>query len=75
MREGLANERIGAWHVEHILFCVSGQVNEASEAKRPKRPKLSAQNENVRFVQSSRGTGWGAGRYGKEHGERIKRVP
>ena len=28
MRDGLSDERIGAWHVEHILGCDQEQVNE-----------------------------------------------
>jgi hypothetical protein len=29
VRNGLADERVGGWHVEHILGCERNQVNES----------------------------------------------
>jgi hypothetical protein len=28
VRDGLANQRVGGWHVQHILGCAPRQVNE-----------------------------------------------
>ena len=31
MRDSLADERVGAWHFQHILGCASRQVNEEEQ--------------------------------------------
>jgi len=33
MRDGLADERVGGWHVKHILGCAPRQINEGEHLR------------------------------------------